>query len=212
MDVTQRHNSNVGENPVETLDMARSYAAVVRSPFKSSTSLNGAEMKSVSNASNPRNQSIETKRTMIDEKDDCLGTNNKKQRMSSTLSAINNENSKPNKNYGDMYTFLRQLDQALELEVTYRGTLQPSSSALANAVHGHSARTRSPMLGSAGATITSEMRDCSSHILRFLKVWYDLPPDVFFAAVSNIDRFLGKIKVSGNLFIANNNFRHLVSL
>merc|ERR1712038_1704757 len=38
------------------------------------------------------------------------------------------------------------------------------------------------------------MRDGSSHVLRCLKVWYDLPSDVFFGAVSSIDRFLTKMK------------------
>ena len=196
MDVKQRDVSTARENPVETLDRARSYPAVVQSPYKSSASSNGTEIESVSKSSNPRNQSLDTKRIMIDRKDDFVVTNNKKQRMSSNANGINNETSKSNKSYGDMHTFLRQLDQALELEVNYRGSLQPSSMALANAVHGHSARTRNPMLGSAGDTITSEMRDCISHILRFLKVWHDLPPDVFFAAVSSVDRFLGKMKVS----------------
>ena len=41
------------------------------------------------------------------------------------------------------------------------------------------------------------MRDGSAHVLRCLKVWYDLPADVFFSAVSSIDRFLAKMKVSG---------------
>jgi len=48
--------------------------------------------------------------------------------------------------------------------------------------------------GSTGATITSGMRDGSAHVLRCLKVWYDLPSDVFFGAVSSIDRFLAKMK------------------
>ena len=38
------------------------------------------------------------------------------------------------------------------------------------------------------------MRDGSAHVLRCLKVWYDLPSDVFHTAVSNIDTFLGKVK------------------
>jgi hypothetical protein len=45
------------------------------------------------------------------------------------------------------------------------------------------------------ATITSGMRDGSAHVLRCLKVWYDLPSDVFFNAISSIDRFLSKMKV-----------------
>jgi len=42
--------------------------------------------------------------------------------------------------------------------------------------------------------ITSGMRDGSAHVLRCLKVWYDLPSDVFFNAISSIDRFLAKMK------------------
>ena len=87
MDVTQRHNSNVGENPVETLDRARSYAAVVQSPYKSSASSNGTEEESDSKSSNPLNESLDTKRIMIDRKDDFVGTTNKKQRMSSNQGA-----------------------------------------------------------------------------------------------------------------------------
>merc|ERR1719225_2012906 len=37
------------------------------------------------------------------------------------------------------------------------------------------------------------MRDGSAHVLRCLKVWY-LPSDVFFNAISSIDRFLAKMK------------------
>jgi len=42
--------------------------------------------------------------------------------------------------------------------------------------------------------ITSGMRDGSAHILRCLKVWYDLPSDVFHAAIVYIDLFLSKMK------------------
>lgn len=42
--------------------------------------------------------------------------------------------------------------------------------------------------------ISSGMRDGSAHVLRCLKVWYDLPSDVFHTAVANIDTFLAKMK------------------
>lgn len=42
--------------------------------------------------------------------------------------------------------------------------------------------------------ISPGMRDGSAHVLRCLKVWYDLPSDVFHTAVSNIDTFLAKMK------------------
>ena len=47
----------------------------------------------------------------------------------------------------------------------------------------------------AGGGISPGMRDGSSHVLRCLKVWYDLPSDVFHTAVSNIVTFLAKMKV-----------------
>ena len=43
--------------------------------------------------------------------------------------------------------------------------------------------------------ISPGMRDGSAHVLRCLKVWYDLPSDVFHTAVANIDTFLAKMKV-----------------
>ena len=44
------------------------------------------------------------------------------------------------------------------------------------------------------------MRDGSAHVLRCLKVWYDLPSDVFHTALANIDTFLAKMKVN-NFFL-----------
>ena len=80
----------------------------------------------------------------------------------------------------DVRRILGQLDKALQMEMKYRGSAQPAQ----------------PEPDSAGSgTITSGMRDGSAHVLRCLKVWYDLPSDVFFTAVSSIDRFLAKMKV-----------------
>jgi len=42
--------------------------------------------------------------------------------------------------------------------------------------------------------ISPGMRDGSAHVLRCLKVWFELPTDVFHAATSNIDTFLAKMK------------------
>jgi len=50
----------------------------------------------------------------------------------------------------------------------------------------------SQVLSSSG--ISPGMRDGSAHVLRCLKVWYDLPSDVFHTAVANIDTFLAKMK------------------
>lgn len=79
--------------------------------------------------------------------------------------------------------FLVQLERALERELKFRGCAQPTAA-------------NSASDASSGSTITSGMRDGSAHVLRCLKVWYDLPSDVFFNAVSSIDRFLAKMKVN----------------
>lgn len=47
-----------------------------------------------------------------------------------------------------------------------------------------------------GGEISMRMRNGSAHVLRCLKVWYDLPPDTFFNAVNIMDRFLTRMKVS----------------
>nr|CAD7426062.1 unnamed protein product [Timema monikensis] len=43
--------------------------------------------------------------------------------------------------------------------------------------------------------ITQGVRDGSAHVLRCLKVWYDLPSDVLFVAINLMDRFLTRMKV-----------------
>ncbi|KAL1492834.1 hypothetical protein ABEB36_011016 [Hypothenemus hampei] len=43
--------------------------------------------------------------------------------------------------------------------------------------------------------VTIESRDAAVNILRFLRVWLDLPHSVFFTAVSYLDMFLSKMKV-----------------
>lgn len=43
--------------------------------------------------------------------------------------------------------------------------------------------------------VTIGTRDGAAHVLRCLKVWYDLPTDVLFAAINLVDRFLTKMKV-----------------
>ena len=83
--------------------------------------------------------------------------------------------------------FLAQLDEALENELRFKGAPQPSGSKCPDA-NGRIAPPVEP------GTITSGMRDGSAHVLRCLKVWYDLPSDIFFNAVSSIDRFLSKMK------------------
>ena len=100
MDVMQVENSNVGASPAKTQrHMGRSYAAVVRSSFKASSGnsmSSTTETTNVSNASKLRSQTLETKRTIIVVKDESLGTNKKKQRISSSNNAINAENGSNN--------------------------------------------------------------------------------------------------------------------
>ncbi|XP_053622546.1 cyclin G [Plodia interpunctella] len=43
--------------------------------------------------------------------------------------------------------------------------------------------------------VTTRDRDGAAHVLRCLKVWYDLPCDVLFNALNLFDRFLTKMKV-----------------
>ena len=43
--------------------------------------------------------------------------------------------------------------------------------------------------------ITIAERDGAAHVLRCLKVWYDLPNDVLLTAINLVDRFLTKMKV-----------------
>ncbi|KAK3860946.1 hypothetical protein Pcinc_033038 [Petrolisthes cinctipes] len=45
-----------------------------------------------------------------------------------------------------------------------------------------------------GGEISMRMRNGSAHVLRCLKVWYDLPADTFFNAVNIMDRFLTRMK------------------
>lgn len=44
---------------------------------------------------------------------------------------------------------------------------------------------------SQAGDITVSARDGAAHVLRCLKVWYDLPTDVLFTAVNLVDRSFG---------------------
>ncbi|XP_076643069.1 cyclin G [Halictus rubicundus] len=74
-----------------------------------------------------------------------------------------------------IHPILEQLQEALVLEVKYQPNLQL------------------PTI-SQNDEITIGARDGSAHVLRCLKVWYDLPSDVFFIAINLMDRFLTKMK------------------
>lgn len=49
--------------------------------------------------------------------------------------------------------------------------------------------------GAQCGEITIGTRDGAAHVLRCLKVWYEQPNDVLFAAINLVDRFLTKMKV-----------------
>lgn len=51
-----------------------------------------------------------------------------------------------------------------------------------------------PSVSQDPTEITTGIRDGSAHVLRCLKVWYDLPSDVLFVAINFMDRFLTKMK------------------
>ncbi|KAI4501658.1 hypothetical protein M0802_002993 [Mischocyttarus mexicanus] len=74
-----------------------------------------------------------------------------------------------------IHPLLEQLQEALVLEVKYQPDLQLLTT-------------------TQNDEITIEARDGSAHVLRCLKVWYDLPSDVFFLAINSMDRFLTKMK------------------
>ncbi|KAK2588860.1 hypothetical protein KPH14_001727 [Odynerus spinipes] len=74
-----------------------------------------------------------------------------------------------------IHPLLEQLQEALVLEVKYLPNLQLLTT-------------------TQNDEITIGLRDGSAHVLRCLKVWYDLPSDVFFIAINLMDRFLTKMK------------------
>ncbi|EFN82026.1 Cyclin-G2 [Harpegnathos saltator] len=75
-----------------------------------------------------------------------------------------------------IHPLLEQLHEALLLEVKYQPNLHQLPTTTQN------------------DEITIGARDGSAHVLRCLKVWYDLSSDVFFMAINLMDRFLSKMK------------------
>jgi len=189
--ITQpRMSSAVGASPAKK-QKTRSYAAVVRSSFKPEPSEQGITQT-------PSNQPV-TQMTSQDQRVSSNGTKCKSQtldprRSQSHLDENQNcsshaeEDLMPLPSELDVQSFLRKLDQALELEVKFRGAMQPSAAGVQGKPEG------CPSQIAGVNAITSGMRDGSAHVLRCLKVWYDLPSDVLFNAISSIDRFLAKMK------------------
>ncbi|XP_066999568.1 cyclin G [Anabrus simplex] len=75
-----------------------------------------------------------------------------------------------------VHPLIVQINEALSLESKFQPHLQL------------------PSLNQDPNEISSGIRDGSAHVLRCLKVWYDLPSDVLFVAINLMDRFLTKMK------------------
>lgn len=147
--------------------LKRSYAAVVRNNINSSNNLNSVNKK----------MTLESSVKPVKEKTPIIieaGLNGKM--TGAPVKQSKSNNSSQHVIGEDVHPYLRQLEQALELEAKYRVPIGDNPA------------------GEMSGGITSGMRDGSAHVLRCLKVWYDLPSDVFFNAISSIDRFLAKMK------------------
>jgi len=154
--------------------LKRSYAAVVRNNINSSNHGNNGNNMSACKKANQA--AVVEKRPIIVE----AGLGSKQPKIAaaaSGASALTTADLSATNQIGeDVTPYLKQLEQALELEVKYRVPVSENPG------------------GELSGGITSGMRDGSAHVLRCLKVWYDLPSDVFFNAISSIDRFLAKMK------------------
>jgi cyclin G2 len=152
--------------------LKRSYAAVVRNNINSSQSL-----KELPACKKP--QIVEKKAIIIEATDGNVSSSQAKTCHSHVQVSE------------DVHPYLKQLEQALELEVKYRVPVSQASTLQQNSDNNNGPESQGTTMSGG---ITSGMRDGSAHVLRCLKVWYDLPSDVFFNAISSIDRFLAKMK------------------
>lgn len=75
-------------------------------------------------------------------------------------------------------SLMQSLQQALALEAKFQPKLQLPLTAA----------------GGECGEITCAMRDGAAHVLRCLKVWYDLPSSVLLAALNLMDRFMSRMK------------------
>ena len=105
----------------------------------------------------------------------------------SSSSSRSSSNSPAHNAFHPSNHFLARLEFLLGNEMKFRGSAQPPSPS-------SNADNNVNNANNSNLNITSGMRDGSAHVLRCLKVWYDLPSEVFFWAVSSIDRFLTKMK------------------
>jgi len=75
-------------------------------------------------------------------------------------------------------SLVQSLQEALALEAKFQPKLQLPLTAA----------------GGESGEITCAMRDGAAHVLRCLKVWYDLPSSVLLAALNLMDRFMSRMK------------------
>jgi len=75
-------------------------------------------------------------------------------------------------------SLMQSLQEALALEAKFQPKLQLPLTAA----------------GGESGEITCAMRDGAAHVLRCLKVWYDLPSSVLLAALNLMDRFMSRMK------------------
>lgn len=83
---------------------------------------------------------------------------------------------RPKPDAGDIKRILYELERALSLQHKFKSNLVNND--------------QQPDI------VSLESRDSSVHILRCLKVWFDLPSIVFLTSVNVLDRFLSKMVVS----------------
>jgi cyclin G2 len=80
---------------------------------------------------------------------------------------------------------MQDLQQALALEAKFQPKLQ-----LPSTLNGGLLK----LFQQESGEITCAMRDGAAHVLRCLKVWYDLPSSVLLAALNLMDRFMSRMK------------------
>lgn len=80
----------------------------------------------------------------------------------------------------DVQALMAALQQALALEGKFQPRLQLPTASVGSGVE--------------SGEITSSMRDGAAHVLRCLKVWFDLPSCVLLSALNLMDRFMSRMK------------------
>lgn len=98
--------------------------------------------------------------------------------MVSPLQGLFTPGMDPGRPGGELVSLMGMLQEALTLESKFQPHLDL------------------PQTSDDASEITAGIRDGSAHVLRCLKVWYDLPSDVLFVAINLMDRFLTKMKVN----------------